>query len=99
MLRKHGTIISMDGNGRHWENIRIERLCRSVKKEDVYQREYGNGKELYEGLTKYFHFYNFQRPHQELNYNAPAELFHQNNSSITLKMVQSLFKQWRRPQW
>jgi putative transposase len=36
LLSAHGVAISMDGRGRWMDNVFIERLCRSVKYEEVY---------------------------------------------------------------
>jgi Transposase and inactivated derivatives len=66
--------VSMDGRGRAKDNIFIERLWRSVKQENIYLNAYENGQELYAGLTEYFYFYNYKRPHQSLDYMCPAEL-------------------------
>ena len=46
--------------------IFVERLWRSVKHEDVYLNGYATMGELLIGLTKYFAFYNGERPHQAL---------------------------------
>ena len=67
--------ISMDGRGRAMDNIFTERLWRSVKYEEVYLHEYLNPKEAYRQITDYFCFYNFQRPHQALDYQTPAQLY------------------------
>lgn len=67
--------ISMDGKGRAIDNIFIERLWRSVKYEHIYLHSAQDGVELYEGLKSYFEFYNSQRPHQSLDYQAPASLY------------------------
>ena len=67
--------ISMDGRGRCFDNIFVERLWRTVKYEDVYIHSYETGLELRAGLSKYFNFYNTQRPHQALDYNMPALVF------------------------
>ncbi len=72
---KNPVQISMDGKGRAIDNIFIERLWKSVKYEDIYLRAYQDGVELYNGLKKYFHFYNHQRGHQSLGYNKPADLY------------------------
>ena len=77
LLKSNEIQISMNGKGRCIDNVWVERLWRSVKREDVYLREYRGGTELYTGLNKYFHFYNFQRPHQALNYRTPSEIFRQ----------------------
>ena len=67
-----GIQISMDGRGRAFDNIFIERLWRSVKYEDVYVKEYATVPGLETGLGSYFHLYNYDRPHQSLAYRTPA---------------------------
>ncbi|GJQ60093.1 MAG: hypothetical protein SCALA701_28940 [Candidatus Scalindua sp.] len=66
--------ISMDGRGRAFDNIFIERLWRSVKYEDVYLKWYETCGETIDGLGSYFPFYNNQRPHQALGYKVPYEI-------------------------
>jgi len=75
VLKKHGIRISMDGKGRAMDNIFIERLWRSVKYEEIYLKEYSNVKELVKSLKQYFEFYNFERPHQTLEGQTPAEVY------------------------
>jgi putative transposase len=66
--------ISMDGRGRALDNVFVERLWRSVKYEHVYLYEYAVVAELEKGLHNYFTFYNYERPHQSLAYQTPAEV-------------------------
>lgn len=66
--------ISMDGRGRAYDNIFIERLWRSVKYEEVYLNEYNTVSDAYSGLAKYFEFYNERRLHQSLGYIAPTKI-------------------------
>lgn len=66
--------ISMDGRGRAFDNIFIERLWRTVKYEDIYLYDYASVPELDQGLERYFSFYNYERPHQSLSYQVPAEV-------------------------
>lgn len=66
--------ISMDGRGRVFDNIFVERLWRSVKYEDIYPKAYTTVPELFHGLNDYFKLYNFERPHQSLGYRVPAEI-------------------------
>jgi len=73
-LEVAGVRISMDGRGRVFDNIFIERLWRSVKYEDVYLKDYASVPELSAGLDDYFWFYNHNRPHQSLDYRTPAEV-------------------------
>jgi putative transposase len=68
-------LISMDGKGRCIDNIFIERLWRSVKYECVYLHAFEDGVQLYNGLQRYFHFYNNERIHQSLDYKTPASLY------------------------
>lgn len=77
VLKYNEISISMDGKGRALDNIFVERLWRSVKYEDIYLKAYENGLDLYEGLKKYFEFYNNERFHQSLDYKTPAEIYHQ----------------------
>jgi len=67
--------ISMDGRGRVLDNIFIECLWRSMKYENVYLHNYSDPKALHGGLENYFHFNNYERYHQALQYLIPAEIY------------------------
>ncbi len=67
--------ISMDGRGRARDNIFTERLWRTLKYEEVYLHEYANPKEAYHQLANSIRFYNFERPHQALEYLTPAQVY------------------------
>jgi len=71
VLKREGIVISMDGRGRAFDNIFVERLWRNVKYEDVYLKGYASMVELTIGLTEYFTFYNGERPHQSLGHKTP----------------------------
>jgi putative transposase len=75
VLKKAGVQISMDGKGRVFDNIFIERLWRTVKVEEVYLRDYQTVAEAAYRLGRYFEFYNNQRLHQALGYRTPAEVY------------------------
>jgi putative transposase len=75
VLLENGIQISMDGKGRCFDNIFVERLWRSVKQEEVYLKEYEDVWEAEESLRKYFEFYNYRRPHQSLGYKTPFEIY------------------------
>ena len=74
-LEGRGIKISMDGKGRCYDNIFVERLWRSVKYEEVYLKRYETGEEVVNGLNKYLKFYNDKRPHQALGYNTPRSWY------------------------
>ena len=75
VLKRAGVDISMDGRGRALDNIFVERLWRNVKYEDVYLNGYATMGDLHAGLTRYFAFYNGERPHQALNYQTPDVVY------------------------
>ena len=75
-LIKKGVSISMDGKGRCFDNIFIERLWRSVKYECIFLREFDSVAEVRQALSDYFLYYNRDRLHQNLEYNTPSEIYH-----------------------
>ena len=75
VLKREGVVISMDGRGRAFDNIFVERLWRDVKHEDVYLKGYATMGELTVGLAKYFVFHNGERPHQSLGYKTPDVVY------------------------
>lgn len=68
--------ISMDGRGRVYDNIFIERLWRSVKQEEVYVHDYDSVKMATTRIDDYFERYNSRRLHQALDYATPAEIYY-----------------------
>jgi putative transposase len=74
-LEGQGVRISMDGRGRCYDNIFVERLWRTVKYEEVFLRDYADAAEARQGLKAYFRFYNELRPHQALDYRTPAQAY------------------------
>jgi len=75
VLLDAGVQISMDGKGRVFDNIFIERLWRTVKVEEIYMRDYQTVAEARYYLGRYFEFYNNKRLHQALGYRTPAEVY------------------------
>ena len=75
VLHREGVTISMDGRGRAFDNIFVERLWRSLKYEDIYLKGYSGMADLLLGLTEYFVFYNNERPHQALNNRVPVTVY------------------------
>jgi putative transposase len=81
VLEKHEIEISMDGKGRAFDNIFIERLWRTVKYEEVYCKAYEDAKEAERNLGEYFKYYNTKRLHQALGYKTPEEIYYRTASS------------------
>ncbi len=72
VLKKEEIRISMDGRGRVFDNIMIERLWRTVKYEEVYLKEYSHIFAARDSLSEYFEFYNDERRHSALNGQTPS---------------------------
>lgn len=67
--------ISMDGRGRALDNVWIERFWRTVKYEEIYPKNYENGKVAHEGIGLYMPYYNTVRPHSSLDYLTPEKVY------------------------
>ena len=74
-LKDHHIAISMDGKGRAIDTIFTERFFRSLKYEEVYPKEYGTPREARSEIRGYMKFYNYERPHQSLCYQPPAQYY------------------------
>jgi len=74
--------ISMDGRGRVYDNIFIERLWRSVKYEEVYLNDYETVREAIRKLGTFFSFYNHERLHETLGYTTPAEIYRTEKENV-----------------
>jgi putative transposase len=81
MLREAGVRISMDGKGRWIDNVMVERLWRSLKYEDVYLRDYADLHQLELGLIRWIDHYNYERPHQSLEWKTPMEAWSQDTKA------------------
>jgi putative transposase len=67
--------ISMDGRGRAFDNIMIERLWRTVKYEEVYLTDYPHLFAARDRLGEYFDFYNDERRHSSLGGQTPSAAY------------------------
>ena len=84
---QEGIRLSMDGRGRVYDNIFVERLWRSVKYEEVYLHHYQTVCEARKCLAKYFFFYNMERLHESLGYQTPYQMYVKER--LTTKLVQA----------
>ena len=53
-----------------------------MKYEEVYLKDYATVLEANEQIGKYFEFYNYERPHQSLQYKTPAEIYFERRKNI-----------------
>lgn len=91
-LQSQAVAISMDGRGRVFDNIFVERLWRTVKYEDIYLKGYETVRDVEQGLTGYFHFYNTERIHQALQYKTPQEVY-EGYAAVSPKECMALVRQ------
>jgi putative transposase len=70
-----GIAISMDGWGRVFDNIFIERFWRTVKYEEVYLIDYQDVRQARQALSRYLSFYNAERLHSSLGNLTPQEIY------------------------
>jgi putative transposase len=69
---------SMVSKDRWIDNVIIERWFRSLKCDYVYINEFNTPRELRQGIAEYVKEYNFERPHQTLDYSYPADVYRYN---------------------
>lgn len=74
-LNDYDISISMDGRGRALDNIYIERLWRTVKRDYVYLNPADNGWELFMGLKMFFNKYNYKKRHQGISREIPYQRY------------------------
>ena len=74
-LKTHGIRQSMDSKARWVDNVVIERWFRSLKHDDIYINEYCSPKALRRGIAAYIADYNYERPHQSLEYEVPKQVY------------------------
>jgi putative transposase len=66
----------MDGAGSYNDILFVERFWRTLKYEEVYLKAYPDAREARREIGRYIQFYNGERPHQALGYQAPAEVYY-----------------------
>ena len=79
--------ISMTGIGRCTDNAYIERLWRAFKYEGSYLYQWNTVEDLKANIPKWVYWYNYDRPHQSLNYSTPADV--ENSKAKTLHKTYS----------
>ena len=69
------TRLSMDGRGRAYDNIFVERFWRTLKQEDIYIRGYESVPECRRGIAAFMKRYNDVREHSSLDWNSPSDVY------------------------
>jgi putative transposase len=87
-VKSAGALVSMDGRGRYLDNIFVERFWRSLKYEEVYLKAYETIKEARAAIAAWINFYNFERPHQSLEYSTPWEIYQRSKIKQQITSIQ-----------
>ncbi len=77
-----GVRLSMDGKGRAYDNIMIERQWRTVKYEEVFLNEYAAVFDARERLGNYLMFYNEERRHSSLGGKPPFAVYWEGRTPV-----------------
>lgn len=73
-LKSYGMIHSYSESGKPQDNAVVESFFSSLKREELYRREYSSEAALRKGVDEYIYFYNNIRPHSYLYYKTPAQV-------------------------
>jgi putative transposase len=82
VLEDNEVRISMNGKGRAFDNIFIERFWRSLKQEEVYLKSYENLHTAEKSIGAYIDHYNNGRPHRSLGGWYPIVEYHRQSAEI-----------------
>lgn len=85
-LEGAGVQVSMDGRGKAFDNVFVEGLWRNVKYENIYIKDYATVPNLSNGLIAYSQLYNYERPHQSLDYQTPTQVYSGGRQKFSLPL-------------
>lgn len=73
LLREHNIKQSVSAPGRPHDNAVAEAFFASLKRENLYRKEYSNERAFRAGISEYIKFYNEIRPHKLLKNRTPSQ--------------------------
>lgn len=76
-VEEYGIKPSMDGKGCWVDNVVIERFWRTIKHDDIYLRDYANGREARYYIDRFITYYNGRKPHQSHGMKTPDFVYHE----------------------
>lgn len=71
LLKSYNVNQSFSPSGKPTHNAVIESFFSSIKKEELYRKDYSSQEEFKKGVNAYIDFYNNKRPHSTLGYKTP----------------------------
>lgn len=85
LLQGYSVTQSFSNSGKPHDNAVAESFFASLKKEELYRKEYRSEKELMQGIDSYIRFYNQKRPHRTLNNLSPYQFEEKYSADKTLE--------------
>lgn len=73
-LNDHATVQSLSRSGKSHDNAVMESFFSSMKREELYRREYRSEESFHLGVALYIDFYNTKRPHSALQLKTPVQI-------------------------
>lgn len=74
LLRSHAVVQSFSNSGRPHDNAVAESFFASLKKEELYRKDYASGPDFRKSISAYMEFYNMKRPHRTLKNRTPCQM-------------------------
>lgn len=74
LLHEHGITQSFSHSGRPHDNAVAESFFATLKRENLYRKDYTSETDFKRGLSSYIEFYNTQRPHRTLKNRTPCQM-------------------------
>lgn len=74
LLREYGVTQSFSNSGNPHDNAVCESFFSSMKKEELYKKDYPSERAFKQSVDSYIAFYNTKRPHRTLNHLTPCQI-------------------------
>ena len=74
LLRSHAVVQSFSNSGRPHDNAVAESFFASLKKEELYRKDYASEPDFRRSISAYMEFYNMKRPHRTLKNRMPCQM-------------------------
>lgn len=74
LLRSHDVVQSFSNSGKPHDNAVAESFFASLKKEELYRKDYASEPDFRRSISAYIEFYNMKRPHRTLKNRTPCQM-------------------------
>ena len=74
LLRRHSIVQSFSNSGKPHDNAVAESFFASLKKEELYRKDYASEPDFKRSISAYIEFNNMKRPHRTLKNRTPCQM-------------------------